>query len=375
MRRFLIFGHYGYENVGDDAMLYALLQELNGIHPQAEFTVVSRVPVTIPFSTKDKVRFVRMNPVSILRELMRSPVFIVGGGSHINDYGRFIVRAKVLLTFSILLAVARVFSNKVYLIGNGIGPIQTIWGRILGKTVCRLANYITVRDKASYEIVEEFGLAKKVTLAFDLAVLISPEYQNTGSDFSRSTQRILGISVTPVFEIYHNMKGKDSRLIDAIADAINQELDKNEYLEVWVFIFKGGPYNSGYAISDMLQNHLRPSERVKLVPYNPNPRQILSKISQCHAFVGMHYHSCLFAYISNVPLLVIDYHPKCRELAHEVGLPEHAVMSLDEILGGSFGERLKNLLESPKDSLATLPQALAMDRSRLATNILKETVS
>jgi polysaccharide pyruvyl transferase WcaK-like protein len=78
----------------------------------------------------------------------------------------------------------------------------------------------------------------------------------------------------------------------------------------------------------------------------------------------MRYHSCLFAYLNSIPLLIIDYHPKCRALANEIGLPKHAVVSLEEILNGQFQDQLENLVNSPSDFCATLPISVAKTRAR-----------
>jgi polysaccharide pyruvyl transferase WcaK-like protein len=114
----------------------------------------------------------------------------------------------------------------------------------------------------------------------------------------------------------------------------------------------------------MLQERLKPLKYTRLIPYNPDPRQMLAQVGQCDAFIGMRYHACLFAYLGNVPLLIIDYHPKCQALAQEIDLPPQAVISLPEILDGQFQERWNNLLNSPKSFRGTLSVKIAKQRAR-----------
>jgi polysaccharide pyruvyl transferase WcaK-like protein len=84
----------------------------------------------------------------------------------------------------------------------------------------------------------------------------------------------------------------------------------------------------------------------------------------------MRYHACLFAYLNNVPLLIIDYHPKCRALAEEIELPDNAIISLSEILTGGFAEHLRNLIRSPDKFLANLPIKLARNKARAGIKII-----
>ncbi|MCL0069458.1 polysaccharide pyruvyl transferase family protein [Dehalococcoidia bacterium] len=361
--QFFIFGYYGWKNVGDDAMLYALLQELYALDPKANFAVLSAVPVTIPPQTEGKIRFVKLSPLAVSQEILRSSAFIIGGGTHLFDYGNKIRVLKIQLSILILVTYSKVLRKKVYLLNNGIGPILTTWGRILTKLICHLADYISVRDGASYRLLASWGFTGKVSLAFDLSALIEPLDETTNNPLENN-KAILGISVTPVFELYYNSRERDFLLVDEIAKAINEQIERNPQWEVYLFIFKGKTKDHDVDITQLLQQRLQPPERVKLIPYNPDPRRMLDKVAQCHAFVGMKYHSCLFAYLSNIPLLVIDYHPKCRALAEDIGLPRQAVMSLREILDGQLTQRVKNLTESPENFHATLPVSLARSRAK-----------
>jgi polysaccharide pyruvyl transferase CsaB len=366
-----VYGYYGWRNTGDDAMVYVLLQELPRLYPNAKFAVLSRTAVLIPPSVKDKIRFIKLNPFSVLRELSRSSAFIIGGGTHIYDYGVTRRNLRILSKLWLILLLAKAFGNKIYLLGNGIGPVSTKWGKTLARLICRLADYITVRDRASYTVLENFGLAKRTSLGFDLSALLEPEPAASGGTPSKD-RRVLGISVTPVYETYQDNKEKDSLLVDLISQGISQEFSQKSPWEVWLFTFKGKSRFDDFAITQMLQEKLKPLKYTKLIPYNPDPRQMLSQVGQCDAFIGMRYHACLFAYLGNVPLLIIDYHPKCQALAEEIKLAEKGVISLLEIMEGQFAERLSYLVHSPDKFRAALPLNKARARATAALKGIKE---
>ena len=366
-----IYGYYGWRNTGDDAMVYVLLQELPRLYPNARFAVLSRMAVLVPPSAKDKVRFIKLNPLSVLREISRSSAFIIGGGTHIYDYGITRRNLRILLRLWLILLLAKAFGNRIYLLGNGIGPLSTKWGKVLARLICHLADHITVRDTASYAVLENFGLAERASLGFDLSTLLEPE-PVASSGTSPKDRRVLGISVTPVFEIYQGNKEKDSLLVDLISQGISQEFSQKSPWEVRLFTFKGESRFDDFAITQMLQEKLKPLKYTRLIPYNPDPRQMLAQVSQCDAFIGMRYHACLFAYLTNVPLLIIDYHPKCQALAEEIKLAESGVISLPEIMEGQFAERLSYLMRSPDKFRAALSMNTAKTRANAALKGIKE---
>ncbi len=114
-----------------------------------------------------------------------------------------------------------------------------------------------------------------------------------------------------------------------------------------------------YISSVLDQEYLK--DRFKLIPYNPDPRETLSKVANCFAFIGTKYHSCLFAYLSDLPLLIINYHPKCKALADEIKLPPVAVITLEEILSGEFSNRIKFFIENTDSFIPRLPIKNAMN--------------
>ena len=343
-------------------MLYAILQELCASGKNAECTVPCRLIPVIPPEAKEKVKFVKANPLSSFTGILRSSAFVLGGGTHIFDFG--IKRRVVQILCRILLMVmfARTFGKKVYLIGNGVGPLTSGWGTTLARLICQMADSISVRDGESYKYLEKWGLTGKAVLSFDLSALIEPaEIPETAINNGRN---VLGLSVSPVYEIYYNDKNWDIQMVEKIAEVVNSWLETEPESEVWLFVFKGKSMDDDVLITERLREQLKPREKVKIIDYDPSPANTLARISRCHVFIGTRYHSSLFAYLSGIPLIVLNYHSKCRALAEDIGLPEKAIVSLSEILDGNFSNRLKNLIKSPGDFLATLPTDTARKRAK-----------
>lgn len=367
-RKFFIIGYYGMRNVGDDAMLYALLQEFSSLDSENLFSVLSSIPLKIPSGLKCEVSYVRRSVFAVSKEILASSTIVIGGGTHLFDKGnkRKILNIQVKLFF--LLSLAKILGKEIWLINNGLGPLKTKWGKILPNLICLMSNFISVRDSESYNYLANWGLAYKSSLAFDLAALLaSPRdlYLNRNPDYNK---KIIGISVTPVFEFYYGSKDRDTLLIEEISKNIGIWLREERNLEVKLFIFHGKSLKEDdISITKSLFNILKnqcPQSNITIVYYDPDPREILAQVARCNFFIGMRYHSCVFAYLCGLPLLIIDYQDKCRALAKEIGLPKNSVISLEEILTGKFGVYLRNMRKCPNDYTATLPIETAKKRAK-----------
>jgi polysaccharide pyruvyl transferase WcaK-like protein len=362
-QRLLILGYYGWQNTGDDAMLYALLRELHVRFPLATFIVPARAPCTIPEEVKELVKFVELRPWRMLHEIMKSSVLVMGGGTHIYDQGNLLGRLAVLTGWLASLTFAKISGAQVWLIGIGIEPVQTKWGVFFAKSLLGLADFVSARDSTSFQIVQRIGFKRKTIQSFDLTALLldfvasSPQQESYGKIQSNklAKSKTLGLAVLPYFEIYTGDKIKDKFFEQQIAESLNKWLEKDNKNTVCLFITKGASKDHDVLLTNLLCASLTPQERVRLIPYDSDPLQTLTKIGQCDAFIGMRFHSCVFAYLSHVPLLMINYFHKCQALANDIKLPRSALITPDEIMNGLLEERLTLLDMCPGSFIAERP--------------------
>lgn len=347
--KIFMFGYYGWKNTGDDAMIYALIQEFFRKNHLSEFVVVSEDSLEIPKETENFVRFIENNPFVILKEILSSSVVLWGGGTFMYDHtntGRQFVNLMMIL---FLVVFSRLLQKRVYLLGIGVEPLTTKIGKFLSKSICRLSGFVSVRDSTSLNILESLGL-NGVKSSFDLSALLEPRkcHNKTGN-------KILGVSILPFFSIYHNNPEKDMLMVNEIANALKKWILADKKNVIYIFTFKGRSKEDDVQITKILEDKLNQDDRVKLIPYKKDPLDSFTLISCCDAFIGMRYHSCVFAYLSNIPLLIINYFQKCGSLAEDTGLTSSALISPDDILNGKFENYLENLLKKPGDFRARLP--------------------
>jgi len=362
---YFILGYYGWKNTGDDAMMYSLLSELKTLRPEATFTVLSHKPAFVPPCAIHSVEFVSEKQIfKLISNMAKSSSFILGGGTHLFDYGNQKNRIIRLTQLYLLISINKFFKKRIYFIGVGIEQPTKFYGRFLIKHICNLADLITVRDSISFEVLQKMNIAPKFLHTFDLAALLMDHLDHPKNTKAGAIKK-LGVSILPFFEIYYNNVQKDNHLLKELAKGLNQWLDDDKKRSIYLFVFKGESLDHDVYIINALRKLIYERERVRIIPYCPNPLTTLERVAECDAFVGMRYHSCIFSYLASLPMIIISYAQKNESLIKDIGLDSKAVLSLELVLKGEFPSRLMRMNERPDEFVASLPINIAEERSKL----------
>ncbi len=147
----LLCGYYGEHNIGDDALLAAVLQHFPpGWSPlvtgydQAELEQRFGV-ATCP----------RRSLMAVLAALGRCQALILGGGSLLQDA----TSGRSLLYYVLLIGAARLAGKPVLLWGQGLGPLRRRPSRLLVRLALPLVTASSWRDPASAAQVRRWGIA------------------------------------------------------------------------------------------------------------------------------------------------------------------------------------------------------------------------
>jgi polysaccharide pyruvyl transferase CsaB len=156
-KRAILCGYYGMGNAGDEALLVCLLQALpSNIEP----VVLSKTPI----ETRDRYGVKtcdRWNLVAVMAEMRRSDFFIWGGGSLMQDSSSRVSP----LYYGGLMKLAQIFGLQTVAWAQGIGPLHHRSNRWLTRHVLKRCRLVTVRDTASYDLVQGWNIP--VTIAPD----------------------------------------------------------------------------------------------------------------------------------------------------------------------------------------------------------------
>lgn len=154
----VICGYYGFGNLGDELVLSQIKKAVSG----------ARIAV---IGAKGDGRINRCNPIAIIKAIRSSSLFILGGGSLLQNS----TSSRSLNYYLLILRIANLFGRKVLLYANGIGPLHGD----TAKDKCRLA--LSHTDAAGFRDSDSFKLAKTLLppsaysyLTCDPALLIIP---------------------------------------------------------------------------------------------------------------------------------------------------------------------------------------------------------
>ena len=148
----LLVGYYGEHNVGDDALLAVLLEQLRHLGRPTEPIVTARdqgqVGQRFGVSTVD-----RTSLRAVLAALGGASSLVLGGGSLLQDSTSF----ASLLYYAALILAARLQGKPVLLWAQGLGPLRRRRSRLLVRALLAQCTACSWRDAESQALARQLG--------------------------------------------------------------------------------------------------------------------------------------------------------------------------------------------------------------------------
>jgi len=251
--KYFLFGYFGQQNTGDDAMLYCWLSNMSAKHTayvlaknDSYYRPTDKEAVTVPYSVW-----------KVALMIAYCNVFVVVGGTHLSDYGRWQKNLQIVIRIFLLSFYAKLCGKRVVFDSIGI-VCSSKWYRIALWCVCKLADSISVRDRESSRILQ--GLNIRHYANSDLSITL-PDY----SGAVIQDKQCLGVNVFPSWAIYFGDKAKDKRHLLETAKLVNEYYKQGGFNKVKLLVFS--EIDTLY-VKEFHKLLLAPAI---LVPYNPNP--------------------------------------------------------------------------------------------------------
>ncbi len=302
-----ICGAYGRGNMGDNAILEAIIGDMRGIDPDMPLVVLSKDPA----ETRKKYRVASVHIFNVLKfkkTVKKTKLYINGGGSLIQD----VTSRRSLLFYLFNIVTAKKSGNNVLMYGCGIGPVfnqtdRRLAGRVLNKYV----DVISLREMSSLEELRSLKISNpEIIVSADPALTLPPAAEATVD----SVMLAAGIDPHGDYICFslRGWKGFSDKLSCFVSAA---EYACNKYGLTPVFI--PIDYNSDVLIAGKVAENLN-------IPYcimknTMTSNEIIGVMSRMKAVVSMRLHGLIFAAQSGVPLIGVAYDPKVSAFMEYLG--------------------------------------------------------
>lgn len=339
MAKILISGYYGFDNAGDDSVLYGIITSLQKKDPTLELGVLSNQPEKTK-STFGIAAYNRWKISEVLKRIKEYDLLLMGGGSLLQDA----TSPRSVVYYLGIVLVAKMFKKPVVFYAQGVGPIRQTFSKKLIHMIVNRVNVITVRDYESGEDLKQFGVTKApIIVTADPAVTIPPE--SIDLTIGRDILSALQVSLTKTIAISVRTWKKELHYKSVLAQVADHYASQG-----WNILFLPMQYPADLAPSQEIMSMMK--HKASLIDKPINFKEIMSIIGNVELVLGMRLHSIILAAVMSVPFVGVSYDPKIERFIERLEMysaghikdidPQKVIHYIDETLENK--EATKELL-------------------------------
>ena len=326
----IMVGYYGYGNRGDDALLYAIVNDMREQDPGFSPVVLSKKPkeTTSDYGVKSINRF---NIFAVLRAMKSAKLLIAGGGSLIQD----VTSTRSLMYYLGCLRTAKSKGLKVMLYANGLGPIIKKKNEKRSAAVLDRLDAITLRDKASYEYIKKLNITKP-----DIYLTGDPAFSLEISN-SENAEKLLG---------KYGVGGKffvvSARYFEAnslgFAKGFAAMIDYISKTQSITPVFVAMQYTKDRKITCDIISTMK--SKAVFIDEDIAIDEILGIVSRSESVVAVRLHMLLFGAVMCKPILGLSYDPKVKNNISDMNLG--SFMETEDVCNMNFHKKVDEFFQN-----------------------------
>ena len=352
-----VCGAYGRGNVGDEAILEAILREIREADPDATIYAVSRDPKATRMA--HRVRAVHtFDLLAFWRLAGRTKLLLNGGGSLIQD----VTSRRSLWFYLYTLAAARRRGAHVVMYGCGIGPVKYPGDRKLSaRIISKNAEVITLREDHSREELLRMGVeGPEILPAADPSLTLD----GPGEDRTESAMLTAGLDPKgdylcfalrpwPGFE-------EKAEAFARAAETLSREMGLTP-------VFLPIDQSRDPAAAELAAKKL--GVPYHLLPGASDRESVTAILSRMKAVVSMRLHGLIFAAGQGVPLVGVVYDPKVRAFLRYIGQDRY--VDLGDVTAEGLCELVRAALAHSDGESQARAVARLRDLDRVNRDVLR----
>lgn len=361
--KIVLSGYYGFDNIGDEAVLYSIISVLRKELGQVQITVLSNNPEkTKALYGVESIN--RWKLKEIAKVIKESDLLISGGGSLLQD----VTSGKTVPYYLAIVKIAQFYKKKVVFYSQGIGPVNKSFSRWLIKVIVNKVDGIYVRDLASKKLLEEIGIKKPVEAALDPVLGIEVPKE---SEVSQSCKTV-GVYIRPWQDESH-----DQHMIKSMLPGLLYLMEQGykiclipmhyeQDLKIARDLAKAVKKAASES-KELAQENI--TKKIEVIDKMLSIKEVLAYTASFEMVIGMRLHSLIMAAASRVPMVALSYDPKVTEFMNEMEL--NACLDTNSMSSEDFLQMVKEVEESKEEQIKHLNAILEKKSERIYLPVKK----
>jgi polysaccharide pyruvyl transferase CsaB len=300
--RVLLSGYYGFGNLGDEALLEVIAEQVRRRFPAVRLDVLSATPesTAAKFGVEATPRW---DLRAVKAAIARADAVLSGGGGLLQSA----TSLRSLVYYAGILRAAIRAHRKTMIFAQSIGPLDAL-GSMVVRRSCRGLDRATVRDERSRALLSSLLAQTPVERTADPVFLYDPD---ATIDLSREG---LGPESAPYALVALRRCPSFAKGVATIARAVDR-LSQTHGVRV-AFLPLGG--RSDAEVSTTV---IRACRTAPMLLPEPTLEKAAAMIAGARIVVGMRLHALVLAARSAVPFLAVSYDPKVGSLLDDLAYP------------------------------------------------------
>ncbi len=306
MKKVLLAGYYGHDNIGDEAIAEALTTELKRRGYEVSMLSGDKVTSAQIYGVN---AFNRQNLSEIKTAIKSCDFMILGGGSLIQD----VTSSYSLLYYTGLINLCRTMRKKIFIAYQGIGPIQKKKNEFITRVTLNSQKNLWIRDEISINTLREIGVVKpNIILSSDAVFMLKPPTKEqvnvllAKAGIKKEENRPL-IGIAPRKWGSDDKTGVFAKIADECINRFNAKI---------VFF----AFHKEQDVRFINEITSRMTNRAHIVSDRFLPSEVMGMMGAMDLNVGVRLHSLIFSAKMGVPLLGISYDPKVDGFLDMLGM-------------------------------------------------------
>ncbi len=346
--RFLLSGYYGFDNLGDDALLAIVAARLRTRYPHATIDALSANP-DVTAHEFGITATARWDQSTVRAAIAQADVVLSGGGGLFQNA----TSLKSLLYYAGIVRTAIRAGKKTMVFAQSIGPLD-FWGKQMVRECCKGLHAATVRDERSRELFAPLVPATRVERTADPVFLY--ELPEKPVDLCAAG---LGPQSDPLVVVCVRKTAHQNDGVVAIAAAVDRLAER--YGARVAFVPFGGTPDA--EASTLV---IRKCTSQPMLVALDDLDAVAAAIARAKLVIGVRLHALILAIRFGIPFLAVPYDPKVTGLLADIGYPLDPLWIPGRRATASQIERSVDELWARRDELAAHLTAAAAGQRALA---------